>query len=54
MGYQSEHHLGFYWQVTQWSQNELASQNKDEVEGRDLAFPILKEQMGCLEMEADE
>ena len=23
MGYQSEHKLGFYWQMTLWSQKEL-------------------------------
>jgi hypothetical protein len=28
MGYQSEHQLGFYWQMTQWSQQELKEKAK--------------------------
>ena len=57
MGYQSEQKLGFYWQMTQWSQKEL--QKKADTEGVDPAgagefvFPVLKNPMGDLEMQDD-
>lgn len=30
MGYQAEHKLGFYWQMTQWSQRELQKKAQKE------------------------
>jgi len=67
MGYQSEHQLGFYWQMTQWSQKELANKAKQEGitvakkdsgieadnanEGQDLVYPVLHSPMGDLSMQ---
>ena len=57
MGYQSEHKLGFYWQMMQWSQKEL--QKKAAQEGisganeNDLVFPVLNEPMGELQMQEE-
>ena len=30
MGYQSDHKLGYYWQMCQWSQKELESKAASE------------------------
>ena len=47
--------LGFYWQMTQWSQDELKDLAKKEklepeTEGQ-LLFPVLHDPLGNLEME---
>ena len=67
MGYQSEHKLGFYWQMTQWSQKELQRKAAEEgvvaptgdkkaaadknTETSTLVFPVLNSPMGNLEMQ---
>ena len=52
MGFQSEHKLGFYWQMTEWSQKEL--QKKAAIEGlqedKEIVFPVLHTPMGDLTM----
>ena len=58
MGYQGEHKLSFYWQMTLWSQKDL--QKKAELEGikkdgnGQLPFPILTQPMGELQMKEPE